>query len=158
MNNSSLAIVIDLTEERNKRMPRSKKSKADEIDDLVDDLDELDEEDPDEKPARKSRKKSSAKKPAAKKRTGIGTKEVAEEAGVEQRKLRAFLRAKGYQPRDDRDGRYEWKSLNDPEVKRILRDIAKSGTEKATKAETAKVKGKKTAAKKSPAKKRRSTT
>jgi DNA-binding transcriptional MerR regulator len=154
----------------------ARKTKADEIDDLVDDLDELeddeeiedeveveddededfdeedeDDEDPDEAPkARKGRSKSKAK--PKKVREGIGTKEVAEAAGITSRSLRMYLRAKGYQPRDDREGRYNWSSLNHPEVKQILKEIKAGAADKENKAKLAALKEKK-AATKAPAKK-----
>ena len=191
MTRTSLAPVINLQEERKKRMPRSKtKSKSDEIDDLVDDLDELEDEevdeeeededeeedeedeeddedeDPDEAPkARKGRSKRAPAK-AKKERSGIGTVEVAEAAGTNPRALRGFLRAKGYQPRDDREGRYNWKSLNDPEVKKILREVRAGELKAQNKEKLAGLKGKKKstakktaakpAAKKTAARKRRS--
>lgn len=170
-------------------MARSKqKTEDEEIEDLVDTLDELDEdedveveeeeddveiededddlededEDPDEAPkAKRSRSKKS--KAPKKERTGIGTVEVADEAGITPRALRMFLRAKGYQPREDRDGRYEWASMRDPEVREILKavkqgeakkvakeqiDDLKARKSKSTKKATAKTTSKKTTAKK----------
>lgn len=151
-------------------MPRAKKTKDEELEDLVDDLDDLDEdededvdvededveedededdEDPDEAPKAKKGRKSSSKKAAAKKvRTGIGTKEVAEAADVESRVLRNYLRSAEIQPRSDREGRYEWNSLNDPEVKRIIKAIQQGKAKQAAKKETEEVKGKKVASKK----------
>lgn len=155
----------------------ARKTKAEEIDDLVDDLDELEDdedledeevevdededdildddededEDPDEAPkAKRSRSKSKAK--PKKVREGIGTKEVADAAGITGRQLRMYLRAKGYQPRDDREGRYNWSSLNHPEVKQILKEIKAGAADKENKAKLAALKEKK-AASKSPAKK-----
>lgn len=158
----------------------ARKTKADEIDDLVDDLDELEDddlededeevevdededeildddeededEDPDEAPkARKGRSKSKAK--PKKVREGIGTKEVADAAGITSRSLRMYLRAKGYQPRDDREGRYHWSSLNHPEVKQILKEIKAGAADRENKAKLAALKEKKAATKKAPAKK-----
>lgn len=155
-------------------MARSK-TKADEIDDLVDDLDELEDEDeevevedededdifdededededPDEAPKARKRSKSKAK-PKKKEREGIGTKEVADAAGITSRSLRMYLRAKGYQPKDDREGRYHWSSLNHPEVKQILKEIKAGEADKENKAKLAALKEKKAATKKAPAKK-----
>lgn len=146
--------LMDITIDRRNHMPR--KTKVEEIDELVDDLDELEdedfeeadevEEDPDEAP-KKRRTRTKTAKPKAEK-TGIGTKEVAEEAGIEPRQLRMFLRSQGIQPRDDREGRYNWPSLNDPEVKRILRAIEKGEIEKLNKEKLAELKEKKAASKK----------
>lgn len=125
----------------------ARKTKTEEIDDLVDDLDELededldevedvevdeDDEDPDEAPKRKRTRKAKATK-AKPEKTGIGTTEVAEAAGIEPRQLRMFLRSQEIQPRDDREGRYNWPSLNDPEVKAILKAIQKGELAKAQK-------------------------
>jgi len=154
--------LMDIEIDR-RRKGMARKTKVEEIDDLVDDLDELededlevevdeDEEDPDEAP--KKRRPRKAAKPKAEK-TGIGTAEVADEAGIESRQLRMFLRAKGYQPRDEREGRYNWPSLNDPEVKQILSEIRKGEAEKLNKEKLAALKEKKAAAKKTTATKRK---
>lgn len=138
------------------------KRKSDEdIDDLMDEIDELEdevevEEDPDEAPAprKRSSKKKSSKKVAAKKtREGIGTRELADEAGVEPRVLRSFLRNRGYQPRDDREGRYTWPSLNDPEAKQILKAVRDGELKAQQQEQLAKVKGR---SKKATSKKKRS--
>lgn len=170
------AVAID-TLERRSNMARSKqKTEDEEIEDLVDTLDELedeeiededveiededddleddeDEDDPDEAPkAKRGRKKSTKPK---KERTGVGTVEVAEEAGITPRQLRMFLRAKKYQPKDDRDGRYEWPSMRDPEVREILKAIKQGEAKKVTKEKLEDLKGrkKKTTAKKTTSKK-----
>lgn len=152
-------------------MARSKqKSEDEEIEDLVDTLDELeedeiededveveedddedleddeDDEDPDEAPkAKRSRSKKS--KAAKKERTGIGTVEVADEAGITPRALRMFLRAKGYQPREDRDGRYEWASMRDPEVREILKAVKQGEAKKVAKEQIDDLKARKSAKK-----------
>lgn len=173
-------------------MPRSKKkTEDDEIEDLVDTLDELDEiedeiededvevedededieededdedEDPDEAPkAKKRTRKTKAAKPA-KERTGVGTVEVAAEAGTTPRSLRMFLRARGYQPKDDRDGRYEWPSLRDPQVREIIKAVKAGEAKKINKEKLDDLKARKaskkttakaTTSKKATAKKRR---
>jgi hypothetical protein len=176
-------IVEDVLDRRD-RMPRKKKTDEEEIDSLVDELDELDEEedvedvedeedeedededvededeiededeDPDEAPkrTRKSRSKKSTSKRAAKAaQDGVGTAEVAEAAGIEPRQLRMYLRAEGIQPDE---GRYHWPSLENKEVKAILRDIHKGAVDKLNKEKIAGLKGKKkSTAKKSTAKK-----
>lgn len=144
-------------------MPRSKKQDEEDLEDLVDDLDDLDEdedvaeededvededvdldedeedEDPDEAP-KKRRTKRTPKAKAEK--SGIGTKEIADELGVTPRELRMSLRALEIQPRDDREGRYHWKSLNDPEVKRIMKAVREAQAKRETKEKTDEAKGK----------------
>jgi hypothetical protein len=172
-------IVDDVLGRRD--MPRKRKTDdEDEIDALVDDLDELDEdeeveeedveeeeeedvvedededdedeedEDPDEAPRKRSRSKSKTKTTKAK-AVGVGTVEVAEAAGIEPRQLRMFLRAEGVQAGDSREGRYHWKSLNDPEVKRIIKAIRSGAVKKLNEEKLEGLKSKKT--KKSTAKK-----
>jgi phage antirepressor YoqD-like protein len=167
-------IVGEVLERRD--MPRKKKAAdEDEIDALVDDLDdeiedveedddddleddvEEDEEDPDEAP-KKSRRSRKAKTSKAKAEvSGVGTTEVAEAAGIEPRQLRMYLRANDVQT--DREGRYNWSSLNAKEVQRILKDIKQGAVAKLNKEKLDSLKGKKAAkkssAKKSTAKKRR---
>lgn len=148
-------------------MPR-RKSAEEEIDDLVDDLDELEEdedvevedeveeiedEDPDEAPKKRRRTRKTTTKPKAEK-TGVGTTEVAEAAGTEPRQLRMYLRAQGIQPRDDREGRYNWPSLNDPEVKKIVKAIRDGAVEKMNKEKLDSLKGKSSAKKTTASKKR----
>jgi hypothetical protein len=158
--------------ERGIVVPRRKKSEEDEIDEIVEDLDDLeeddeevdddddvdeededdeddDEEDPDEAPKSKSKKSKKSK------RSGIGTKEVAAAAGVEPRVLRGYLRTSGTQPRDEREGRYTWPSLNDPEVKRIIKAVKSGAAERENKKAVEKTKGKKTSSKKSTSRKRK---
>lgn len=151
---------------------RKAKSEEDEIDELVDSLDELDEEeeeeveevededefedeeeeDPDEAPkSRRGRKKKTAAKKAAPEKSGVGTAEVADAAGIEPRQLRMYLRSKGIQPGGgDGGGRYNWSSMNAKEVKQILADINKGAVDKLNKEKLADLKGrsKKTTAKK----------
>lgn len=148
------SIVDELDELEEEEIEDEDEELADEDEDLEDDEDE----DPDEAPkAKRSRsKKTTAPK---KERTGISTTEVAEEAGTTPRQLRMFLRAKGYQPREDREGRYEWPSLRDPEVREIIKAVKAGGAKKVAKENIDKLKGKstskKTVAKKTTTKKRR---
>lgn len=132
------------------------------VDDILDELDEeeiedaedLDaDDDPTVKPKSKRgrTKKGKAKAPKAKKEvSGIGTVELAEAAGTDPRALRVLLRAEF--PREE-GGRYNWKSLNDPEAKAIIKRV-RSGAVKDAQAEKLEglkkgKKGKKTSAKKS---------
>jgi hypothetical protein len=167
-------IVQDVIERRDS-MARKRNAEA-EIDDLVDDdlddLDELeeedeeetmeaeeedeeeeDEEDPDEAPkTRRKSKKSRTKKTTAKKtktvKEGVGTAELAEAAGVEARQLRAYLRSSGTQPREDRDGRYWWPSLNDKGAQKIIKEVRGGAVDRLNKEKLANLKkGKKTSAK-----------
>jgi len=156
-------------------VPRKKKSEEEELEDLVEDLDELEDddfeedeededdeefeddedededEDPDEAP-RKSRR-SKSKKAAPKKKVGVGTTELAEATGVNARSIRMFLRAKEVQPRDDREGRYSWKSVNDPEFKRLVKEIKAGGAAKVNEEKLADLKSRKKGRKKTTAKK-----
>jgi len=149
----------------NSNMPRKTKDVEDELDDLeLDDLDEIEDEDdvevevdededPDEAPkARRSRKSKSSK--PKKEKTGIGTKELAAEAGVEPRALRAFLRSSGYQPRDEREGRYSWPSVRDPEAREIIKKVKSGAIDKANKEKLDELKEKRTAKAKSATRKR----
>lgn len=148
-------------------MPRRKKSEEDEIDEIVEDLDDLeeddedddedvdeddddedDDEDPDEAPKSKSKKSKKSK------RSGIGTKELAAAAGVEPRVLRAYLRSSETQPRDEREGRYTWPSVNDSEAKAIIKAVKSGAAERANKKAVDKSKGK-TSKKKSTSRKRK---
>jgi transposase len=64
---------------------------------------------------------STPAKPAAKtsaKPKPIGVKEIAEHLDVEPRVLRAFLRRS--KRAVGRGTRYEWKSLTDPEAKKVI--------------------------------------
>ena len=163
-------------------MPRKRKTDdEDEIDALVDGLDdELDEdedvedveedeeedveedeeedEDPDEAPKRSRSRKSKTKKVTKTKveKTGVGTVEVAEAAGIEPRQLRMYLRAQGIQGGDSREGRYNWPSLQSKEVQRIIKDIKGGAVKQLNEEKLSSLKGKskKSTAKKSSAKKR----
>jgi hypothetical protein len=97
--------------------------------------DEDEDEDEDEEPApKKGRGKKSepaAKKPPRKSRAAadgmVGTQEVAELCGIDSRQLRMALRElrkkdDSFAP-DSETGRYQWKSLNDKQVKKIKKAI-----------------------------------
>jgi phage antirepressor YoqD-like protein len=113
--------------------------------------DEEEEEDDEEEDPDKAPKHGRSKGKAAAKREGIGTREVADELGIESRQLRMYLRSKGIQPRDDREGRYTWPSLKDKEVQRIIKDVRRGELAKMNKEKLDEMKGK--AAKKSTDKK-----
>lgn len=147
-------------------MPRKAKSVEEELDDLdLDDLDDIedeveddededdleDDDDPDEAPkARRKSRKAKAKPAAKKEKVGIGTQELADEAGVEPRVLRAFLRSGEFQPREEREGRYNWPSLRDPEAREIIKAVKGGAAARENKAATAELK-------KPPAKKKAAT-
>lgn len=140
-------------------MARKKQSEED-VDDLLEELDEVSdeedefEEEPDAKPTKSKRSKAKKAAKPKKEREGIGTNEVAAEAGIDSRKLRMLLRAEF--PREE-GGRYQWKSLNDPEVKAILKRIRAGGANEAQQKSLDKVKGKKkTSKKKKGSRKRKS--
>lgn len=133
-------------------MPRTKKKQEEiDVDDILDEIDEEEIEDADEldddddptteTPKRKSgrsRAKASKKKATAKKeKTGVGTAELAEAAGVDPRTLRVLLRAEF--PREE-GGRYNWSSLNHPEAKKIIRRAKEGGAKEARDASLEKLK------------------
>lgn len=135
----ALATVLQFPVPATKEEKLTRKHAVDEIDELVEGLDALDEEDvveveddPDEAPKKgRTRKPRAPKEP--KEKVGVGTNELADECGITARQLRMFLRAKGYQPKDDREGRYVWKSLNDPEAKQIIKAVRAHEADKANK-------------------------
>lgn len=118
-----------------------------EEEDDEEDLEE--EEDPDTKPKKRSRSKGKSKST----KEGVGTNEVAEEAGISPRVLRQLLRAEFEKPEDG----WRWSSMNHPTVKKILKRIregaAKEQTSKRLEKVKGKAKGKKTTAKKTTKKK-----
>lgn len=146
------ALVDDLDEE----LEEDVEVEEDEDEDVVDEDDEDeddDEGDPDEAPKRG--RKAKAKKAKAEK-SGVGTAEVAEAAGVEPRQLRMYLRSREIQGGEDREGRYHWPSLQAKEVQRIIKDIKKGAVDKLNKEKLADLKGrkgKKATAKKTTSKK-----
>jgi hypothetical protein len=118
---------------------------AEESGDVADD-DEDDEEDDDEEeedappPKRRSKSKGSKSSSTTGKSSSgpsrsrttdgkVGVQEVAEAAGTDARKLRMVLRKHGIE-KDEDVGRYEWSSLNHPEVKKIIK-LVKGGAVKA---------------------------
>ena len=137
------------------------------VEELLDEIEELEDaetldadDDPTVKPTKKGRKSRSKKTGAVKTRKakgegGIGTNELAEAAGVDPRALRVLLRAEF--PREE-GGRYNWKSLNDPEAKAIIKRVRSGAVKEAQSEKLAKLKGrkttKKTSAKKTSAKTR----
>lgn len=148
---------LDELEEDEDLVDEDAEDEVEEDDDEADDEDDDEDEDPDEAPKAKkskSKKAKTTKKAAPKKeRTGVGTVEVAAEAGIEPRQLRAYLRNRKVQPRDDREGRYEWPSLKDKEVQAILKDIRKGAVTKLNKERIADLKDKKASASESTKKK-----
>lgn len=95
----------------------------DEPEDEADDDDDEDEEE--EVVAEKPKKKKKASQ--ASKNGFVGTQEVAEYCGVNSRELRMVLRSlrkkdDTFVP-DEETGRYQWKSLKDPQIKKIKKAI-----------------------------------
>lgn len=135
-----------------------KKAQDEEVDELLDELDEVDEdleedefeEEPDAKPAKSKRSKAKKAAKPRKEREGIGTNEIAEEAGTTPRALRMLLRAEFEKP----EGGWRWKSLNDPQVKQILKRLRAGGAKEAQQKSLEKVKGKKKSTKKGSKKKK----
>jgi hypothetical protein len=173
-------IVADLVERRDRMARKRKQTDEDEIDALVDDLDDEvedededvedveededveddeddeEDEDPDEAPKRARKGRKAKAKKAAPQKTGVGTVEVAEAAGIDSRQLRMYLRSKDIQSGETREGRYHWPSLESKEVKRIIADIRKGAVDRLNKEKIASLKGRKksTTKKKTTAKKR----
>lgn len=154
--------IDDLVDDLDEIEDEEVEDDADETDDVEDDDEDAeveddedeDDDDPDDEPVKaKTKKTKKAKtekktsKPKAEK-VGIGTVEVAAEAGVEPRQLRAYLRNAEIQPRGDREGRYNWPSLKDKEVVRIIKAVRGGAVDKMNKERIDDLKGK-TAAKKS---------
>lgn len=93
--------------------------------------DDEDEDDEEEEPAakKKGKGKPKAKKSNAAKNGFVGTAELADDLDIDSRTLRMVLRKlreqdDAFAP-DSESGRYQWKSLNDPQVKKIRKAIAK---------------------------------
>jgi hypothetical protein len=112
---------------------------VDEILDEIEELEDADELDADDDPTveapakktrtRKSRKaKGDVKARKVKGEGGIGTKELAEAAGTDARSLRVLLRAEF--PREE-GGHYNWKSVNDPEAKAIIKRVRSGAVKEA---------------------------
>jgi hypothetical protein len=98
-----------------------------------DDEDEEEEEAP-KKKGKKTSKTSSKKSSRSKKTDGkVGTQELADHLKVDARSLRMLLR-KMQVPKDPETSRYEWDSLNHPQVKKIVK-AHKSGATKRAKQE-----------------------
>lgn len=97
-------------------------------DDDEDEDEDDDEEEEEETPKQKKKRKKAAAakngkaKPSRSRTTDgkVGVAEVADAAGIEGRKLRILLRKKKVE-KDPDTGRYEWSSLNNKEVKQILK-------------------------------------
>jgi hypothetical protein len=95
-----------------------------------DEDDEDDDEEEEEVPASKNGRGKKASKPRQSRAAAdglVGTQEVAEFCGVSSRELRMVLRKlrekdTAFQP-DSETGRYQWKSLKDPRVKKIKKAI-----------------------------------
>lgn len=90
------------------------------------------------KKGKKGKTKDSAPKESRSRTTDgkVGTREIADAAGLEgtsgARTLRMVLRKHAI-PKDDETGRYEWASLKDPTVKKILKLIEGGEAEKVKK-------------------------
>lgn len=140
----------------------ARKKKDEEVDELLDELDEVSddedfdeedefEEEPDAKPTKSKRSKAKKAAKPRKEREGVGTNEVAEEAGITPRALRMLLRAEFEKPEDG----WRWKSLNDPQVKQILKRVRAGGAKEAQQKSLDKVKGSKKKSTKGKSKKKK---
>lgn len=119
----------------------------DEDDDVEeDDVEEDDEDDEEETPPKRGKKSSSKKSSSKTKKDNsgpsrsrttdgkVGVQEVAEAAGTDARKLRLVLRKHGIE-KDEDVGRYEWPSLKNKEVLKIIK-LVKGGAVKAAQKES----------------------
>lgn len=103
-----------------------------------DDEEEDDEEDEHDEPTPKKTKKTTAAKAKTTKtkkkstKAGIGTSDVAEHFGTEGRILRMVLRKYNI-PKNEESKRYEWSSLNHPDVKKIGKLLAKGAAKEVKK-------------------------
>lgn len=127
------------------------------IEDGVEEEEDEDEEEVEEAPKSKKSSKSKSKKskstPSRSRTTDgkVGVQEVAEAAGTTPRSLRMLLRKMGVE-KDADVSRYEWSSLNHPEVKKILKRVKEGGVKKAQKESLDKLKSSKKGNKKGGAK------
>lgn len=127
---------------------------SDDAEDTDADDDTEDEDDEDEEPAPKKGKKGKtpASTPSRSRTTDgkVGTREIAEKAGVSGRVLRMVLR-KHEVEKDSETGRYEWDSMKDKEVKQILKWIEDGEAANIQKEALDKLKAKKAADKEAEA-------
>lgn len=133
----------------------SEDEEDDEDEDEPEDEEEEDEDEEDEEPAPKRSKKSAKSKSTTKSNSKapksraaaegkVGTQEVAAAAGIDGRALRIMLRKHGI-PTDEDSGRYQWTSLNHPQVKKILQLVKQGAHKKAAQEGLDKLKAKKAA-------------
>lgn len=149
-----LETVDDLEEELDEDLEDDEDEDEDEEDededeDEEDDEDEDDEDEDEEEEEPKSKKKgkkSKSKSTRAAQNGKVGTGEVAEHCGVDSRTLRMVLR-KHEIPKDEESGRYEWKSLTSPTVKKIKKLIDKGEADAIKSESLQKLKDKKAAEK-----------
>lgn len=108
---------------------------SDDDDETTSSDDDSDDEDVEKPKSKKDKKKDKkGKKQSRAKANGkIGTQEIAAEAGCDARTLRMVLRKHKIE-KDEDSNRYEWESLEDPTVKKILK-LIKEGAAKDVKAE-----------------------
>jgi hypothetical protein len=136
------------------------RSGVDDEDEDEEDEEDEDEEEEEEEPAPKkkgkgktstssksgsaSKKKASGSSPSRSRTTDgkVGVQEVAAAAGTDARKLRMVLRKHEIE-KDEDVGRYEWSSLNHPEVKKILKLVKGGAVKQATNESLAKLNAKK---------------
>ncbi len=123
----------------------------DDEDEDEDDEDDDEDEDDEEEEAPKSKKKSKQRQSRAAANGRVGTAEVAEHCGVDARTLRMVLRKHKIE-KDEESGRYEWKSLNHPTVKKVKKLIDKGEADNIKQESLQKLKDKKAAEKDAKAK------
>lgn len=132
---------------------------VEDLDDLEDEEsedsdDDDDEEEEEEAPAKKKRSKRVPGVSRSRTTDGkVGTSELATAAGVDSRGLRMYLR-KANVSKDSETGRYEWDSLKDPEVKKIIKAVKGGAVKEIQKESLQKLKDRKAADEPTPKKKK----
>ena len=108
------------------------------------DEDDEEEEEPAPKKGKKGKKGSSKKQSRSRTTDGkVGTQELADHLGITPRDLRMLLR-KLQIPKDEETSRYEWSSMNHPQVKKIVKAHKSGATKEAKQEGLDKLKSKKT--------------
>lgn len=123
----------ELTEDEEESTDDESSEESTDDDDESADDDDGDDEDVEKPKSSKKDKKNKKKTTRAKANGKVGTQEIAAEAGCDARTLRMVLR-KHEVEKDPESNRYEWDSMENSTVKKILKWI-KEGEAKAVKKE-----------------------
>ena len=136
----------DVDEDEDEDEDEDDEDEDEDDEDEPDDEDDEDEDEEDEEPPKRKKGKSKPRQSRAAKEGLVGTQEIAKAAGCDARTLRMVLR-KHKVAKDEESGRYQWKSLNDPTVKKILKWIKAGEADSIKKESLDKLKAKKAAEK-----------